>query len=103
MKKPYSALIYLVLALVTLTAYWPVLHNKFINFDDTQYITNNPHVLSGLNWNNAVWAFRSGYASNWHPLTWLSHQADVQVFGLRPAWHHFISLLFHITNSLLLL
>src|SRR5215471_4649896 len=102
MKKPPSAVVYLLLGLVTLGAYWPILHNNFINFDDTQYITNNPHVLSGLKWNNLVWAFGSGYASNWHPLTWLSHQLDVQVFGLRAGWHHVTSLLFHIANSVLL-
>src|SRR5215471_5031917 len=102
MKKPYSAFVYLLLALVTLGAYWPILHNKFINFDDTQYITNNPHVLSGLKWNNIVWALGSGYASNWHPLTWLSHMLDVQLFGLRPAWHHAVSLLLHLANTLAL-
>jgi tetratricopeptide (TPR) repeat protein len=91
------------LILATLAAYWPALNNDFISFDDREYVTENPHVVTGLTWSNAAWAFRAGFASNWHPLTWLSHQLDVQLFGLNPRWHHFTSLLFHITNSVLLL
>jgi Flp pilus assembly protein TadD len=91
------------LLVATLVAYWPALNNDFINFDDREYVTENPHVIAGLTWSNVAWAFRAGYASNWHPLTWLSHQLDVQLFGLNPRWHHFTSLLLHLANSLLLL
>jgi tetratricopeptide (TPR) repeat protein len=91
-----------VLAVITLAAYWPVLRNEFIQYDDANYISDNPHVVTGLSWANAKWAFTAGYASNWHPLTWLSHQLDVQLFGLRPTWHHLGNLLFHIANTLLL-
>src|SRR6516165_6792603 len=98
-----ACLVGLLLVAVTLAVYWPLLNNDFISLDDHEYVTENPHVISGLSWSNAAWAFRSGYASNWHPLTWLSHQLDVQLFGLNPRWHHFTNLLFHIANSVLLL
>jgi protein O-mannosyl-transferase len=91
------------LAAVTLAAFWPVLRNDFIKYDDSQYISDNPRVLSGLTWANIGWALRSGYGSNWHPLTWLSHMLDVQLFGLKPFGHHLTNLLFHTTNALLLM
>jgi tetratricopeptide (TPR) repeat protein len=97
-----ATLIAALLGAVTLATFWPVLHNDFIRYDDRDYITANPHVLSGLNWDGVKWAFTTAYASNWHPLTWLSHMMDVQLFGVRPAWHHFISLLLHIANTVLL-
>ena len=82
--------------------YWPATHYELINFDDQQYITDNFHVRTGLTWSNISWAFRSGYASNWHPLTWVSHMADVQVFGLKPGWPHLTNAILHATNSVLL-
>ena len=91
------------LSAVTLAAFWPIIHNDFVSYDDRDYVTENPHVLGGLTWANAGWAFQAGHAGNWHPLTWLSHMVDVQVFGLRPGWHHLISLLFHTANAVLLL
>jgi tetratricopeptide (TPR) repeat protein len=97
------AVICLGLALVTAALYRPMLHHDFISqYDDSSYITDNPHVNPGLTGPGIVWAFRSGYAANWHPLTWLSHMLDCQLFGLKPAGHHFTSLLFHIANTLLL-
>ena len=92
----------LLLAVLTFAAFWPVLRSGFINLDDPHYVTANPHVLGGLKWENVTWAFRTGHASNWHPLTWISHQLDAQLFGLKPGWHHFTNLLFHVVNSLLL-
>ena len=89
------------LALLTLACYWPLFQSSFINLDDHQYVTANPRVLSGLSCENLRWAFETTHASNWHPLTWLSHQMDVQLFGLEPGWHHLTSVLFHIANSLL--
>src|SRR5262245_55548851 len=98
-----SALIVpVVIALLTLLVYLPLFHSSFINIDDHQYVTDNPHVLSGLSWDNFLWAFTANHASNWHPVTWLSHQMDVQLFGIDPGWHHLTNVLFHITNSLLL-
>jgi protein O-mannosyl-transferase len=57
-----------------------VFHNAFLNYDDPVYVTRNPHLTGGLTWANVTWAFQTGYASNWHPVTWLSHMLDVQLF-----------------------
>ncbi len=90
------------LALVTLACYWPVTAHSFVHFDDPIYICNNPPVKAGLTCSGVLWAFQSGYASNWHPLTWISHMVDCQFYGLNPAGHHLTNLLFHIANTLLL-
>jgi len=92
----------IVLALVTVLVYLPVLHNGFINYDDPDYITNNPHVRAGLTWSGLAWAFQIGYAAYWQPLTWISHMLDCQLFGLNPAGHHFVNVLFHAANAVLL-
>ena len=92
-----------VLIFITLAAFWPLHNNGFITtFDDDLYIINNNHVKTGLNWENLVWAFTTTHAYNWHPITWLSHMLDCQLFGLNPLWHHLVSLLFHTANTLLL-
>ena len=90
------------LAGLTLAVFWPVVHCGFINLDDPDYVTNNPHVLGGLTLENIGWAFRTGYRANWHPLTWLSHMADVELIGVRPGFHHLTNLLFHTANTVLL-
>jgi protein O-mannosyl-transferase len=90
------------LAGVTLAVYWPLTSHPFIDFDDDQYITGNPNVISGLSWKNVAWAFQTGDAGNWHPLTWISHMIDCDLYGLNPGGHHLTNLLFHIANSLLL-
>lgn len=100
-KKSFT-LICLALVLVTFAVYSPILHYGFINFDDEAYITGNPHVTSGLTSTNIIWAFKSSEQANWHPLTWISHQADCSMFGLNAGGHHLIDLLFHIANTLLL-
>jgi protein O-mannosyl-transferase len=87
----------------TIAVFWPVLSNGFLLYDDGIYVYDNPPVRQGLTWAGARWAFTSGYAANWHPLTWLSHMADVQMFGLRPRGHHLTSLLLHAANAALLL
>ncbi len=92
----------LMLALVTATLYWPLVHHDFVNLDDEAYITANPHVQAGLTWPGMVWAFSNADAANWHPLTWISHMLDCQLYGLNPAGHHLTNLLFHILNALLL-
>jgi Flp pilus assembly protein TadD len=79
-----------------------MLWHGFVNYDDPDYITGNAHVTGGLTWANIAWAFQSGHAANWHPLTWISHMMDCQLFGLNPAGHHLTNLLFHIANTLLL-
>ena len=101
-KNQLSALICLALALVTTALYWPITHHNFVNFDDDDYITNNSHVKAGLTWAGVIWAFQSGAAANWHPLTWLSHMLDCQLYGLYPGGHHSTNLLFHVANTLLL-
>ena len=90
------------LAAGTLALYWPATHDAFINFDDNAYVTDNPHVKAGVTWSGVVWAFKSGYAANWHPLTWISHMLDYQLFGLNPGAHHLMNVLFHIANTVLL-
>lgn len=90
------------LAVITLAVFWPVSRHEFINFDDPEYVTENPAVQDGITWPGVRWAFSSTHASNWHPLTWLSHMADCQVFGLRPGAHHLVSLGFHLASTLLL-
>ncbi|HET6370314.1 MAG TPA: hypothetical protein VFG95_03915, partial [Nitrospiria bacterium] len=95
-------LVSLLLILVTLIGFWSVLNDKFIDYDDNLYITENFPVKMGLTKKGLIWAFTSYHAANWHPLTWLSHMADVQLFGLNPASHHAMNLLFHVMNVILL-
>ena len=91
------------LALVTLLVYLPVRHHAFVDYDDLDYVTENPMVQAGLTWSGFQWAFTTLDASNWHPLTWLSHTVDCQLFGLNAGGHHLVSVLFHATNAVLLL
>jgi len=96
-------LICAVLALVTFCIYSPVLQNGFVNFDDHTYVTDNAPIQNGLTPTAMVWAFTTGHASNWHPLTWISHIIDWQLYGQNhPGGHHLTNLLFHIANTLLL-
>ncbi len=86
----------------TWAVYRHVLGYHFINYDDDGYVYNNPIVCAGLSLRGLIYAFTTTYKGNWIPLTWLSHMADVQLFGLNPAGHHLMNLLFHIANALLL-
>ena len=95
-------LVCLILVLGVFAVYGPVLRHGFTNIDDGLYVTDNQHVQNGLTLDGFVWAFSTGHSSNWHPLTWLSHMLDCQLYGLKPAGHHLTSLLFHACNSLLL-
>src|SRR5712692_8085899 len=97
-----SVILSLVLVVATLALYNPVTRHPFVNYDDDRYVTDNPHVGAGLNWKTIVWAFRSTEASNWHPLTWLSHALDCQLFRLNPAGHHYTNVLLHAVNAVLL-
>ena len=90
------------LILGTLAVYWPALNSEFVDYDDLGYVSENPHVQGGLSWAKVHWAFTTGEQSNWHPLTWLSHALDCQLYGLKPFGHHFTNLLFHLANTLLL-
>jgi len=82
--------------------YSPILRHDFISLDDDLYITENHHVREGLTRASFTWAFTATHASNWHPLTWLSHILDCQLYGLKPGGHHLTSLVFHIVNAVLL-
>ena len=92
----------LFLILITLGAFWQVRNNEFINLDDNLYVTDNPHVQEGLTLKGILWAFTSIYAGHWHPMTWVSHMIDYDLYGLNPGGHHMTNLLFHIANTLLL-
>jgi protein O-mannosyl-transferase len=90
------------LALITLAVFWPVARYGFVNYDDQPYVTENARVQAGLTRASVAWAFATFHASNWHPVTWLSHMVDCQLYGLKPGRHHFTSLLLHVANVLLL-
>jgi tetratricopeptide (TPR) repeat protein len=108
-RQPYGVakarprLIALWLALITLLAYLPAVHNGFVVYDDNTYVTENRTVQNGLTWAGMQWAFTTGHGSNWHPLTWLSHMMDCSLFGLNAGAHHSINLLYHAANAVLLL
>ena len=102
MKKHLSLSIGIFLAAAICIIYLKVVNYEFVNFDDLAYVSENTHVLSGLNIDNVFWAFTSFYAANWHPLTWLSHMLDFQIFGLNPGMHHLMNVIFHIANTILL-
>ena len=97
--KRKGLLFCLILAAVTIIAFEPVRHNDFVNYDDFSYVTKNPNVREGLSWESARWAFTTPHVANWHPLTWLSHMVDCELFGLEPFGHHLTNLLLHIANT----
>jgi Flp pilus assembly protein TadD len=90
------------LVVLTLATYSGVRHLQFVPLDDQGYVYENPHVTAGLTADGVRWAFTTGHLANWHPLTWLSHMLDVQLFGLDAGFHHLTSLAFHTLNTLLL-
>ncbi len=102
LTKKQIPLIYLLLTAAAIIAFQQVNHCDFINYDDAIYVTENIHIRDGITTQAIRWAFTTGYAANWHPVTWMSHMLDVQLFGLKPRWHHLTNLLFHIANTLLL-
>ena len=90
------------LALGTALLYLPVLHFDFVNYDDPIYVSDNFHIRS-LNWQSLAWCFQTGYGNLWHPLTWMSHILDYQLYGLRhPGGHHATSVLLHILAAMML-
>jgi protein O-mannosyl-transferase len=94
----------LALAVTVLAVYWPVRQHEFINYDDGPYVAENQHVSPGLTWKGIGWAFGQihGERTYWHPLTWISHMLDCQVFGLKPAGHHLMNVWLHALNTVLL-
>jgi tetratricopeptide (TPR) repeat protein len=102
-KPPTSVpIVALLLFFGTLALYYPAMQNGFVNYDDPAYVTSNPNVQQGLTKSSVAWAFTSTAEANWHPLTWLSHMLDVQLFGMRPAGHHAQSVLWHAVNVVML-
>ncbi len=92
----------LLLIVATVALYQPVKRYPFVIFDDQDYVIRNFQIQSGLDWDTVQWAFTSFYSSNWHPLTWLSHALDYQLFHLDPAGHHDTNVLLHALNAALL-
>ena len=100
--REWTLLVVLGLVTVTMLLYQPALHNFFLNYDDPLYVVENTHVLRGLSWESVEWAFSATSADNWHPLTWISHMVDVDLFGVKPMGHHLDSVLWHVLNVVLL-
>ncbi|MGH2567698.1 MAG: glycosyltransferase family 39 protein, partial [Bacteroidota bacterium] len=94
--------IVLLLAVSVAVVYWQVVNHQFVRYDDDKYITDNSYVQQGFTSESVVWAFTTGHASNWHPLTWLSHMADYELFGLHPAGHLLMNVFLHLLNSIVL-
>ena len=101
-NKNWNWCIILALGLGTLALYSPVLGFDYINFDDPRYIIHNYHIGQGITWTGFKWCFQAGYASNWHPVTWMSHMFDCQIFGQKPGGPHAVNVLLHAANSVLL-
>jgi Flp pilus assembly protein TadD len=101
-RRRSEIILCLLLIMTTLAVYWQVRHHEFLNYDDDDYVTENRHVQAGWTMESLAWAFTSRLHRHWHPLTWLSHMTDCQLFGLNPAGHHLSSVFLHLANALLL-
>lgn len=97
-----SVVLCLLLVVATLALYNPASRHPFVNYDDDRYVVLNSHVRAGLSWKTIAWSFTSTEQANWHPLTWLSHALDCQLFHLNPAGHHYTNVLLHAVNVVLL-
>ncbi len=97
-----TRLIAIGLLILVVATYGRVGGHAFVDFDDSEYVYENPQVQAGLTLSGAAWALTTTHAANWHPLTWLSHMADVQMFGLEAGWHHWMNVLIHALNTVLL-
>jgi hypothetical protein len=95
-------LVMTLLAGVTMVRYWGTGPLSFVNYDDNLYVTDNVHVQERLSKESLEWAFKSMYATNWHPLTWVSHLVDYELYRLNPSGHHLTNLIIHIGNVVLL-
>ena len=87
---------------LTVAVYAPVRHYPFVSLDDPQYVSANPNVAQGLTWAGVQWALTAGNKFYWHPLTWLSHMLDVQLYGMDAGPHHVTNVLIHIVSSVVL-
>ncbi len=92
----------LFLAAAIWVVFGQTLHYAFVNFDDDDYVYDNLEVARGLTLPGIVWAFTHVYAANWHPLTWISHMLDCQLYGLHAGGHHLTNILLHMATAILL-
>ncbi|MDI6688467.1 MAG: tetratricopeptide repeat protein, partial [Desulfobacterales bacterium] len=95
-------LVSLCLVVVIIVPYLQVINFDFVDFDDGSYVAKNIHVQKGLTIEGLIWSFTTFHSANWHPITWLSHMLDYELYGLNPMGHHWTNLQFHIANTLLL-
>ena len=102
LTKYSSFWICLALTLATAAVYCQVGSYEFVNYDDPPYVYENSNIQAGITLKAVEWTFTSGYAANWHPLTWISHILDWQLYGSNAGGHHITNLIFHIANTLLL-
>ena len=100
--REYSWWSAIILVAITVAAFASVRHFEFVRYDDLDYVVENAHVKAGLTWDGLKWALTTGFIANWHPLTWLSHMLDVQLFGVSAGAHHLVNLFLHVINTLLL-
>ncbi|NOS72461.1 MAG: hypothetical protein HOP33_21380 [Verrucomicrobia bacterium] len=98
-----APVIAVMLAVATLLLFLPARHFDFLNWDDLSYVAQNDYVKNGVTTEGIRWAFTESHSGNWHPLTWISHMIDCQLFGLKPMGHHATNILFHSVNAALLL
>jgi Flp pilus assembly protein TadD len=101
-KRRFEVAICLFLIVAILLIYYKSIHYDFVNYDDELYVTENIDVRIGLTIQGIIWAFTTSHAANWHPLTWLSHMLDSELYGLNPMGHRWTNLQIHIANSILL-
>jgi len=97
-----NLMISLFLILLIVMIYGQVGSFDFVNWDDGLYVTENVYVQNGISKEGFIWAFTTSHAGNWHPITWLSHMLDCELYGLNPAGHHYTNIAFHIANTLFL-
>ena len=100
MQKPWPVCVFLLLIVVL--AFWRTIDCDFVNYDDNKYVYQNPHVTGGVTAEGIAWALTARHASNWHPLTWLSHMLDCQIHGLWAGGHHLTNVLLHAAVAILL-
>ncbi len=98
----HEPVVCLVLAAMTFAVFGQTVRHGFTNYDDNDYVYENPVVARGLTFKGFRWAFTSFDASNWHPLPWLSHMLDCQIYGLHPGGHHLTNVLLHTATVILL-
>ena len=101
-ERVKAGLVCVLLVILVWIVFGQTLGHEFINYDDEQYVTENAHVLNGLNWSDVKWAFTTGHTGYSHPVTWLTHQLDCQLYGTWAGGHHLTSLIIHSVNVLLL-